>query len=145
VAIYALSSTKIDWKTALKVFVFYDSSRRSLCIEALEGEQKGNVISTVEQVMLKDAEFRVAPRVGGGVIGTIEALWGAELQRDLDNDTLLGLAIGKPFRPLSGSEVRYDPNEASGFVTGPKYDSRSVARAERVALNGPRVFASRIH
>jgi hypothetical protein len=130
VAIYALSSTKIDWKTALKVFVFYDRSKGSLCIEALEGEHKGNVISSVEQLMLKDAEFRVTER-SIGVVGTIEALWGAELQGDLDNDTLLGLSIGKPFRPFKGSPVCIDCMHG--------------VRADRVRLKGADAYASRIH
>jgi hypothetical protein len=137
----------------LKVFVYCNSVRNLLSVKALEGEQKGSVVAHVERIALKDVEFRVqdggrrrarktgVKNVHAGCVGTVEALWGAVPRGDIDNKTIRGLAVGRPWSPLEGAErVRYNPHETDSFVredTGAK-----VVRAERAHLDRCSIVAA---
>jgi hypothetical protein len=118
----------------LKVSINRFNGALNVC--ALEGLHKGKLIARVEEIALKDAEFSDQTRV----TGTVEALWGAELPDDLDNDTLRGLAFGKAFRPIQGDLVRYDDHGNALCAS----NSRPITKAARVRLNGNRVVASGI-
>lgn len=131
----------------MKVFVYCNTrnpKNRLLSVKALEGEHKGKVVATVEQIRLCGAEFKVSEAgrqrvlrtrrksVHAGVVGQVEALWGATIRRELDNRTIKGLAICKPFLPMDGVPVRYNPYETATFVRAD--NGAPIKRAARVQL-----------
>lgn len=128
----------------MKVFVYCNIRSRLLSIKALEGEHKGLVVAHVEQVRLKGVEFRVSQAgrqrvlrtkrksVHAGAVGVVEALWGAEIRRDLDNRTIKGLAVGKPFMPIDGVPIKYNPYENATFVRAD--NGAPVKHARRLQL-----------
>jgi hypothetical protein len=127
----------------VKVYVYCNTSKNLLSVKALEGKQKGRVVAHVEHIMLKDVEFRVQPAgrrrtletkrktVHAGAVGTVESIWGLTPRGDLDNRTIQGLAVGKPWLPFSGRSVRYNPYETEQFMSG----KTPVSRATRVKLD----------
>jgi hypothetical protein len=72
--------------------VLVRKEENALFIKALEGEHEGRVIARVEKVLLTDTAV-----TADGTTGVVKAVWGAELVDDLDNRTILGLSIGRPF------------------------------------------------
>jgi hypothetical protein len=133
----------------MKVIVYCNTKRRLLSVKALEGSCKGRVVMHAERLLVRNAEFRVSQAgrervvrtqrksVHAGIVGEVEAIWGASLRDDLDNNTIKELGIGKPFRPFDGESVRYNPYETETFVSGEK----PVHRAARVLLDGCTMLA----
>lgn len=131
--------------------VYCNVRKKLLSVKALEGADKGRVIAYVERLQMKDAEFKVSEAgrsrvvktkrksVHAGIVGEIEALWGATLRGELDNSTIKGLAVGKPFKPLTGEPVFYNPYEVATFVR--TSDRTPVSRAQRVELERCTVMA----
>lgn len=129
----------------MKVLVYCNVKKRLLSVKALDGADKGRVVAHVEQLAMKDAEFRVSEagrqrviqkkrkHVHAGIVGEVEALWGAQLRDGIENSTIKGLAVGKPFMPIAGEEVRYNPYETKTFVR--VKDSAPVSTAARVRLD----------
>ncbi len=139
----------------MKVSVYCNTKRKLLSVKALEGARKGKVVMHAERLMMRDVEFRVSEAgrdrvrrtkrksVHASIVGEIEALWGAQPRDDLDNKTIKGLAVGKPWRPFDGVAVRYNPYETDTFVK--LQNSAPVKQAARVLLDGCRVFAEGAH
>jgi hypothetical protein len=136
----------------MKVMVYCNNKRGLLCIRALEGEDKGKIVARVEQLQMKDVEFKVSQAgrarvletgrksIHAGIVGEIEALWGATLREGIENSTILGLAVGKPFGKVEGEAVFYNPRKVSTFVR--KSDQTPVTRASRVRLDRCEVVAA---
>lgn len=96
----------------MKVLVSRNPYANTLSVKALEGRSKGRVVAEVEKIQMAEVEVTVA-----GCVGEPRAVWGAELAKDLDNETLVGLAIGKSFMP--GAGVVFSPG-GSKALTRPK-------------------------
>jgi hypothetical protein len=101
--------------------------------------------------MMKNVGFKVSEagrqrvlrekckNVHAGVVGEVEALWGAQLRSEIDNKTIKGLSVGKPWMPIDGAIVRYNPYETQGFIRS--CDGVRVERASRVMLDGCTMLA----
>lgn len=136
----------------MKVFVYFNIRDRNLSVKALEGEFRGRVVARAEQIMMKDVSFKVSAagrarvlrtkrkNVHAGAVGEIEAMWGAQPRGDLDNGTIKGLSFGKPFLPLKGVQLRYNPYETSTFIE--EHSGRAVTSAKRIHLDRSAMRAS---
>lgn len=137
----------------MKVFVYFNSIKNLLSVRALEGEQKGSVVAHVERIALKDVQFGVhdsglrrpletsSKDAYAGIVGVVEALWGAVPRGDIDNQTIRGLAVGKPWLPLEGGErVRYNPHDNDIFVNADT--GAPVTRAARAHLDRRSIVAA---
>jgi hypothetical protein len=123
-------------------------------VKALEGDLKGLVVAHVEQLVMSGTSFEVSQAgrertvrtgrktVHAGIVGQVEALWGAELRDGVDNKTIKGLGVAKPFLPLDGVRVRYNPHETKTFVRADT--GAPVKGATRVLLDAKSVFAEGI-
>lgn len=136
----------------MKVFVYCNIRKNLLSVRALDGEQKGRVVAHAERVAMKDVEFRVqhggrrrtletgSKNVHAGVVGEVEAVWGLEPREGIDNRTIKGLAVGRPWLPLEGDQVRYNPHDTVSFV---RTDTGApVTRADRVHLERCTIVAA---
>lgn len=139
----------------LKVAVYCNIKTRTLSIKALQGELKGLVVAKAEKIDMRNVRYRVSAagrqrvtdqqrkNVHAFVVGEVDAIWGATLRDDIDNDTVLALGVNRPFLPcVGGRRVSYNPYENSTFVTTSK---SPVQTAERVRLDGCRMWAKGIN
>ena len=122
----------------MRVYVY--RNKQDFSVKALEGNHKGRVLATVEQIMLTDATAKVL-QASHGIVGHVEAVYGAQLRDDLDNTTRVGLAINRPWLPFKGSPIHYD-SACREFVK--TSDSSPVRAARRVKLAEGRAWASGI-
>ena len=98
----------------MKIFAHYRSDVEAFGIVALEGDNKGQVIATAEQLILSSLLLNVSA-LGCkpdaevvGAIGDVEALWGTVIFPQVSNRTLRDLRIGAPWCYFAGQFVRYD-------------------------------------
>lgn len=136
----------------MKVAVYRNTNKGCLSVRALEGAEKGLVVAHVEQIMLKDCGFRVSEAarrrvietkrksVHASVVGEVEAVWGAILREDISNSTIKGLSVGKPFTPIDGEKVYYNPYNTKTFIR--VRDRAPVKRADRVHIDNDVVLAT---
>lgn len=84
----------------MKVLAYKNNDKFTLVLS--QGPQEGLILGTVEQTQLTNFCFN-PPGTGAVAEGDIAAVWGLELEPDLELDTptTIGLCIGKPFRGLS--------------------------------------------
>jgi hypothetical protein len=137
-----------------KVFVYWNVRNKKWSVRALEGDNKGRVVASTERILLVDAVFSVSQagrrrvvetkkkNVHAGVIGSVEAVWGMTLRKDVSNKTLRGLAIGRPWPIGRGALIRYNPYETKTFVRAA--NGAPVTSAKRVALEGSQARATGI-
>jgi hypothetical protein len=113
----------------MKVFVYFNLHRKLFSVKALEGPNKGKVISHTTYLWLKDVTFKVSEagrqrvlrekrkNVHAGIVGNISA--------DAWDDILL---------QDDPKQITYNPYRFSSFVD--KEDLKPVRHAKYCVLNG---------
>ena len=118
----------------MKVFVYFNLHRKLFSVKALEGPDKGKVISHTTYLWLKDVTFKVSEagrqrvlrekrkNVHAGVVGNISAdAWDDMLLQD------------------DPKQITYNPYRFSSFVD--KEDLEPVRHAKYCLLNGKSISA----
>jgi hypothetical protein len=119
----------------MKVFVYFNLHRKLFSVKALEGPNKGKVISHTTYLWLKDVTFKVSEagrqrvlrekrkNVHAGVVGTLDC--------DLSNQDYRN--FGFSLLKHNSTQVTYNPYRFSSFVN--KETSEPVKHAQYCLLN----------
>lgn len=142
----------------MKVFVYYNRREKLWSIKALDGPERGRVLAHAYKVLLRDCTFKVSEAgrqralrerrnsVHSGVVGTLDGFAGFATQagerrvqyRGLWDDTDREY---ERYAKRHGETVRYDPYEASTYVTAdvgePVHEAEMVYLGERVIIFDP--------
>lgn len=87
--------------------ISWNGHGNNFSIKVLEGAAKNTVVARAERLQVKDACFSQRADGGLDVRGEVSALWGAMLAENVDNRTIKGIGVAKPWLVSEGwDEVR---------------------------------------
>lgn len=110
----------------MKVFVYFNLHKKTFSIRAMEGDHKGRVIAHQDQIVLRDATFKVSDTGRNRVL---------QEKRKNVHAGIIGHYHGEQwtsYDDIPFSRVTYNPYKHKSFVFS--YDEHPIHNAEIVKL-----------